>query len=124
MTVGMAGATRASVPSKSKVMAGKYAGPHEMPSNITLLSMRNADGSETLGVKVDNDAVIDVRKARQLLGIAAPLTLEELLKEGNASGLDKLVAAAQTSRRAKGAMLKETSITYGRLFRNPGKIVC
>jgi len=124
MTVGMAGASRASVPIKSNVMAGKYAGPHEMPSNITLLSMRNADGSETLGVKRDNDAVIDVRKARQLLGIAAPLTLEELLKEGNASGLNKLVNAAQSSRRAKAAMVKESSLTFGRLFRNPGKIVC
>jgi 2-keto-4-pentenoate hydratase/2-oxohepta-3-ene-1,7-dioic acid hydratase in catechol pathway len=120
----MAGASRASVPIKSNVMAGKYAGPHEMPSNITLLSMRNADGSETLGVKRDNDAVIDVRKARQLLGIAAPLTLEELLKEGNASGLNKLVNAAQSSRRAKAAMVKESSLTFGRLFRNPGKIVC
>jgi 2-keto-4-pentenoate hydratase/2-oxohepta-3-ene-1,7-dioic acid hydratase in catechol pathway len=86
--------------------------------------MRNADGSETLGVKLDNDAVIDVRKARQLLGIAAPLTLEQLLKEGNASGLNKLIDAAQTSRRSKGAMVKESSITFGRLFRNPGKIVC
>jgi 2-keto-4-pentenoate hydratase/2-oxohepta-3-ene-1,7-dioic acid hydratase in catechol pathway len=124
MTVGMAGASRASVPIKSKMMAGMYAGPHEMPSNITLLSMRNADGSETLGVKLDNDAVIDVRKARQSLGIAAPLTLEELLKEGNASGLNKLVSTAQSSRRAKAAMVKESSLTFGRLFRNPGKIVC
>jgi 2-keto-4-pentenoate hydratase/2-oxohepta-3-ene-1,7-dioic acid hydratase in catechol pathway len=105
-------------------MAGKYAGPHEMPSNVTLLSMRNADGSETLGVKLDNDAVIDVRNARRLLGLAAPLTLEELLKEGNARGLNKLIAVAQTSRRAKAAMVKESSITFGRLFRNPGKIVC
>jgi 2-keto-4-pentenoate hydratase/2-oxohepta-3-ene-1,7-dioic acid hydratase in catechol pathway len=105
-------------------MAGKYAGPHEMPSNVTLLSMRNADGSETLGVKLDNDAVIDVRNARRLLGLAAPLTLEELLKEGNARGLNTLVAVAQTSRRAKAAMVKESSITFGRLFRNPGKIVC
>jgi 2-keto-4-pentenoate hydratase/2-oxohepta-3-ene-1,7-dioic acid hydratase in catechol pathway len=105
-------------------MAGKYAGPHEMPSNVTLLSMRNADGSETLGVKLDNDAVIDVRNARRLLGLAAPLTLEELLKEGNARGLNTLIAVAQTSRRAKAAMVKESSITFGRLFRNPGKIVC
>jgi 2-keto-4-pentenoate hydratase/2-oxohepta-3-ene-1,7-dioic acid hydratase in catechol pathway len=105
-------------------MAGKYAGPHEMPSNVTLLSMRNADGSETLGVKLDNDAVIDVRNARRLLSLAAPLTLEELLKEGNARGLNKLIAVAQTSRRAKAAMVKESSITFGRLFTNPGKIVC
>jgi len=86
--------------------------------------MRNADGSETLGVKLDNDAVLDVRKARQLLGLAAPLTLEELLKEGNASGLNRLIAAAQTSRRGKAALVKESSITFGRLLRNPGKIVC
>src|ERR1700683_5666978 len=124
MTVGVASASRASAPTESNAMAGKYAGPHEMPSNITLLSMRNADGSETLGVKRDNDEVIDVRKARQLLGIAAPLTLEELLKEGNASGLNKLVSTAQSSRRAKAAMVKESSLTFGRLFRNPGKIVC
>jgi 2-keto-4-pentenoate hydratase/2-oxohepta-3-ene-1,7-dioic acid hydratase in catechol pathway len=105
-------------------MTEKYVGPHEMPSNVTLLCMRNADGSETLGVKLDNDVVIDVRNARQLLGIAAPLTLEELLTEGNASGLNKLIAVAQTSHRAKAATVKESSITFGRLFRNPGKIVC
>ena len=124
MTVGIASASRASAPTRPNAVATHYAGPHEMPTRSTLLSIRNPDGSETLGVKVDNDAVIDVREARRLLGITAPLTLEELLKEGNASGLDKLVAAAQTSRSAKGAMVKETSITYGRLFTNPGKIVC
>jgi len=95
-----------------------------MPTHVTLLSMRNADGSETLGVKLGDAAVIDVRQARQLLGMAAPLTLEELLKEGNASGLNKLIAAAQSSRRASAAMVKESSITFGRLFTHPGKIVC
>jgi 2-keto-4-pentenoate hydratase/2-oxohepta-3-ene-1,7-dioic acid hydratase in catechol pathway len=124
MTVGIAGASKASASTDSRVTATQYTGPHEMPTHVTLLSMRNVDGSETLGVKLDNDAVIDVRKARQLLGITAPLTLEELLKEGNASGLNKLIAAAQTSRSAKGAVVKESSITFGRLFRNPGKIVC
>ncbi len=124
MTVGMASASRAAAPIQSHARAEKYAGPHEMPTNVTLLSIRNADGSETLGVKLDNDAVIDVRNARQLLGVAAPLTLVELLKEGNASGLNKLIAVAQTSRKAKAAMLKESSITFGRLFSNPGKIVC
>ena len=77
MTVGVAGA---------RAMAGKYSGPHEMPTNVTLLSMQDADGSETLGVKLDDDAVLDVRKAAHLLGMAAPLTLEELLREGNAGG--------------------------------------
>ena len=124
LAVGVASASRASAPTESNAMARKYAGPHELPTNITLLSMRNADGSETLGVKLNNDAVLDVRKARRLLGLAAPLTLEELLKEGNASGLNRLIAATQTSRRGKAAIVQESSITFGRLLRNPGKIVC
>jgi 2-keto-4-pentenoate hydratase/2-oxohepta-3-ene-1,7-dioic acid hydratase in catechol pathway len=95
-----------------------------MPTNVTLLSMQNADRWETLGVKLDNDAVLDVRRASHLLGIVAPMTLEELLKEGNARGLNKLVAAAKTSPKAKAAMVKESSITFGRLFTNPDKIVC
>jgi 2-keto-4-pentenoate hydratase/2-oxohepta-3-ene-1,7-dioic acid hydratase in catechol pathway len=124
MTVGVGSASRASDPPAGNAAAGKYGGRHEMPANVTLLSMRNADGSETLGVRLGDDRVLDVRKASQLLGIAAPLTLEELLKDGNARGLAQVIAAAQTSRRAKAAMVKESSITFGRLFTNPGKIVC
>ena len=124
VTAGIAGASTAATSSDRNAMAKKYTGPHEMPSNVTLLSMQNGDGSETLGVKLDDDAVLDVRKASQLLGIAAPVTLEELLKEGNARALNTLVAAAKTSANAKAAMVKESSITFGRLFTNPGKIVC
>jgi 2-keto-4-pentenoate hydratase/2-oxohepta-3-ene-1,7-dioic acid hydratase in catechol pathway len=123
-TAGVAVAPAASAATDRNAMARNYNGPHEMPSNVTLLSMRNADGSETLGVKLDHDEVLDVRKAAHLLGLAAPGTLEQLLKEGNAKGLNKLVAAAQTSPRAKAARVKESSITFGRLFTNPGKIVC
>jgi 2-keto-4-pentenoate hydratase/2-oxohepta-3-ene-1,7-dioic acid hydratase in catechol pathway len=124
MTVGVASASQAALATHGHAMAGNYSGPHELPTNVTLLCMRNADGSETLGVKFSDDAVLDVRKASQLLGIAAPLTLEELLKEGNAGGLNKLVAAARTSGRARAATVKESAITFGRLFTNPGKIVC
>jgi len=95
-----------------------------MPTQVTLLSMHNADGSETLGVKLDGDAVLDVRTARALLGIAAPVTLEELLREGNARGLNELIAAAQRSPRASAAIVPESSIDFGRLFTGPGKIVC
>jgi len=105
-------------------MTKNYDGPHEMPSGVTLLALRNADGSETLGAKLGDDSVLDVRKAAQLLGMTAPLTLEELLREGNARGLNALIAAAQTSQRAAPARVKESSITFGRLFTNPGKIVC
>ena len=104
--------------------AAPYAGPHEMPTNVTLLSMLNADGSETLAVKLDGDAVLDVRKARQLLGMPTPLTLGELLKQGNARGLTELIAAAQRSPRARAAVLPESAVSFGRLFTSPGKIVC
>lgn len=82
VTTGVAAAASAatvSAATKKDAMAEKYTGPHEMPTKVTLLSMRNADGTETLGVKTTY-GVIDVRRASRLLGIVAPLTLEELLK--------------------------------------------
>jgi len=125
---GAAGAATGSAAPGKSAMTKKYQGPHRMPRGVTLLAMRNADGSETLGAKLsaklDDDAVLDVREASRLLGMAAPLTLEELLMEGDAHGLSELIAAAQTSRRADAARVKESSITFGRLFTHPGKIVC
>lgn len=124
VAAGVAGATAASAATGKTSMTKKYGGPHEMPTGVTLLAMRNADGSETLGAKLADDTVLDVRRASQLLGMAAPLTLEELLGEGNARGLNELIAAAQASRRADAAMVKESAVTFGRLFTHPGKIVC
>ena len=100
----------------------KFSGPHEMPKGLTLLSIANADGTETLGIKTGS-SVIDVRKASHLLGIPAPLTMEELLREGNAAGLTR-IAADSGNAKIKPALLDQTNITYGRLFTNPGKIVC
>lgn len=105
------------------LVAGKYNGPFEMPKNMTLLSIANADGSETLGVKT-GESVVDVRKASQLLNLPAALTLDQLLQEGSASQLGKLVEAVQSSATAKAAIVPEASITYGRLFAHPGKIIC
>lgn len=124
LSIGMAGAAAASTPAGGASGAAKYHGPHEMPKDVTLLALRNADGTETLGVKLDEGSVLDVRQAAGLLGIAAPLTLEELLREGNARGLTGLIAAARSSSRARPAVVKESAITFGRLFTNPGKIVC
>ena len=124
VAAGIGVAPTASASTNGHANLKKYRGPHEMPTNVTLLAMQNADGSETLGVKLHDDVVLDVRKASHLLGIAAPTTLEDLLKEGNARDLNKLVAAAKTNPKAKAAMVEESSITFGRLFTNPGKIVC
>jgi 2-keto-4-pentenoate hydratase/2-oxohepta-3-ene-1,7-dioic acid hydratase in catechol pathway len=124
MTAGIASASGMANPEEKPPAGGKYRGPHAMPTNVTLLSMRNADGSETLGAKLDDAAVLDVRTASRLLGIAAPTTLGELLREGNARGLNELIAAARTSHKASPAVVKEAAITFGRLFTDPGKIVC
>ena len=101
----------------------RYAGPHELPKNLTLLSIDNGDGTETLGVKTSK-GVLDVRQAARILGLAAPMTLEELIREGNAPGLNKLIASASKSGKAKPAWLEESTLKYGRLFTHPGKIVC
>lgn len=122
-TAGIAATSTVSAAGRQDTTPKKYSGPHEMPTKVTLLSMLNADGTETLGVRTAH-GVIDVRKASKLLNIAAPITLDALLQEGNASGLNKLVASAQSSPKVKSAIVDESTITHGRLFSNPGKIVC
>ena len=97
-----------------------YSGPHQMVRNSKILSIKNADGTETLGV-VTPKGVIDVRAVAKKLKIAAPLTLDQLLQEGNAGGFNKVVAGAD---RSGVPYLDESKITFGRLFKNPGKIIC
>lgn len=124
ITVGIASTSGSLAAAGKSGPEAKCRGPHEMPTGVTLLAMRNADGTETLGARLGEDSVLDVRTAAQLLGRSAPLTLEQLLREGNARGLNELIAAAQTSPRAQPAMVKESAVTFGRLFTIPGKIVC
>ncbi len=94
--------------------------PKQMPRGFTLLSILQAGGSETLGVKLPN-GILDVVSAVKALGVDAPITLEELLSTGKAGALQQLVSAAKD----KSEFLKdEAAIKFGRLFTNPGKIVC
>ena len=123
LTAGVLAGTAASASAREAQPAKKHKGPHELPRNMTLLTILHGNGAETLGVKTAK-GIIDVGQASRILGIPAPLTLEELLREGNASGLTKLIATASSSAKAKPALLEESSIKYGRLFTNPGKIVC
>ncbi len=94
----------------------------EMPRGMTLLSIRSEHG-DTLGVKTDR-GILDVRGASLALHLSVPLTLDDLLQEGGAPELAHLVAAARKSRRANSLYLDEAQITHGRLFAEPGKIVC
>ena len=118
--VGVTATLATSLSSAADSATAHYAGPHKMPRNTRLLSIKNADGTETLGVVTDK-GVIDVRAACNKLHMRAPLTLDQLLQEGDADGLDKLVSRARSS---KMALLDEASIKHGRLFANPGKIMC
>jgi 2-keto-4-pentenoate hydratase/2-oxohepta-3-ene-1,7-dioic acid hydratase in catechol pathway len=110
-TLGTAGTAQAATPGSGK---------QQMPRGLTLLSMTQADGSETLGVKLSN-GVLDVASAGKALKIDAPLTLESLLASGNAAALEQLIDAAKDRREF---LKDEASIKFGRLFTDPGKIVC
>jgi 2-keto-4-pentenoate hydratase/2-oxohepta-3-ene-1,7-dioic acid hydratase in catechol pathway len=99
--------------------AGRSAGL--LPA-VTMLSIRHAGGRETLGIKFD-DGVFDVAQATGLLGLTAPSTLEQLLREGGWSQVEAVIAETRTAKLTQ-VLVPETSITYGRLFTNPGKIVC
>ncbi len=104
-------------------LAKSTSASREMPTGMTLLSIKQADGAETLGVRTAH-GVLDVAAANQALGMAAPTTLEDMLTLGSAAQLRDLIKAAVASSKAKSAMLDEGAITYGRLFTRPSKIIC
>ncbi len=94
---------------------------HQMVKGLTLLSMLQKDGAETLGVKTP-EGILDVRAASRGLKKSAPLTLDDLLQGGKAADLNNLIGAARGT--GSSYLVNESTITYGRLFTNPGKIVC
>jgi 2-keto-4-pentenoate hydratase/2-oxohepta-3-ene-1,7-dioic acid hydratase in catechol pathway len=110
-TFGQAGVAQAAAPN---------AGPHQMPRGLTLLSMVEPDGSETLGVKLP-DGILDVASAGKALKVNVSTTLEDLLVSGDARALDQLIEAAKGR---KEFLKDESAIKFGRLFTRPGKIVC
>ena len=110
-TLGTSGVTQAGAPAS---------GSQLMPRGLTLLSMLQSDGSETLGVKLPS-GILDFARASKALKIDAPITLDSLLETGNSASLDQLISAAKEK---KEFLKEEASIKFGRLFTDPGKIVC
>jgi 2-keto-4-pentenoate hydratase/2-oxohepta-3-ene-1,7-dioic acid hydratase in catechol pathway len=94
----------------------------EMPRGMTLLSIRSQYG-DALGVKTDR-GILDVRRASLALHTPVALTLDDLLQQGGVPELARLVAAARKSPHADSLYVDEAQITHGRLFAEPGKIVC
>jgi 2-keto-4-pentenoate hydratase/2-oxohepta-3-ene-1,7-dioic acid hydratase in catechol pathway len=113
------GAATAAAPGRRRK---RLAASHELPRGMTLLSIRSEHG-DTLGVKTDR-GILDVRRASLALHSPVPLTLDDLLQEGRARELAHPLAAAQKSRRAGSLYVDEAQITHGKLFAEPGKIVC
>jgi 2-keto-4-pentenoate hydratase/2-oxohepta-3-ene-1,7-dioic acid hydratase in catechol pathway len=91
-----------------------------MPRGLTLLSIRQPDGKETLGVKTPG-GILDVAAAGNAFKIDAPTTLEDLLSSGNVPALEQLIAAAKDRREF---LKEESKIKFGRLLTNPSKIIC
>jgi 2-keto-4-pentenoate hydratase/2-oxohepta-3-ene-1,7-dioic acid hydratase in catechol pathway len=131
--VGAAGASLAGIATAASATAAdtgaeparrrkRSAASNEMPRGLTLLSIRTQHG-DTLGVKTDR-GILDVRRASLALHLPVPLTLDDLLQDGGAPELAHLVAAAQKSHQADSLYVDEAQITHGRLFAEPGKIVC
>jgi 2-keto-4-pentenoate hydratase/2-oxohepta-3-ene-1,7-dioic acid hydratase in catechol pathway len=120
-TVAAAGIGGAALAQVDQVHAAAQSSmPKQMPRGLTLLSILQSDGRETLGVKLPS-GILDVVSAAKALGVDAPTTLEELLSAGKAATLQQLVSTAKD----RSEFLKEESaIRFGRLFTNPGKIVC
>ena len=90
-------------------------------SQMTLCSIQQTDGAETLGV-LTAGGIIDVRAvAATLGGVDVPLTLDQLLQRGGAPALAAVISAAPSS---GVGLLDAGSLVFGRLFQHPGKIVC
>ncbi|KXW56729.1 fumarylacetoacetate hydrolase family protein [Ferrovum sp. PN-J185] len=91
-----------------------------MIDGLVLLTIKQKDGKETLAIK-DKKGILDVVKASYQLHLNAPSSLDQALQEGWGHELKQLVNATQNH---PNLWLKEDEIQYGKLFKNPGKIVC
>ena len=68
--------------------------------------------------------ILDIQQAAKLLNMHAPATMDDLLQNEDGPSLQALVAAAEKSKSAASAYLKEDGMEYGPLVSRPEKIVC
>lgn len=118
-------ANRASAQTAAALRPAATTSNHDgtMPRGLTLLSIHQPDGAETLGVKTSR-GILDVAHANAALHRHAPPTLDALLQTGGSGALTALVDAAAAHPASARLYRDEASIRHGRLFRSPGKIVC
>ena len=95
---------------------------HALPQNLKLVSIAQDDGAETLGLCTER-GILDVRFAAQHFSVSAPLTLEAMLRDGNAAALNGLRDLALATSDVA-LFLDEAGIRHGRLLAHPEKIIC
>lgn len=95
------------------------AGAGEMPRDMTFLTIAR-DGEYGLGIKTER-GVLDVKKAARLFGMTAPLTTDEVIREGD-QGLTVLVKKALAGK-SSAIFLDEDHIKFGPAVLNPQKII-
>jgi len=93
-----------------------------MARGLTLLTMRR-NGEFRLGVKTDK-GILDVPEAARALGMQAPATIDDLLRNEDGRNLNTLVDAALRSSETRAAFVDEAGIEYGPVVTRPEKIVC
>lgn len=94
-----------------------------MQNNMTFATL-HADGGYGLGIKTER-GILDVRKARAALGVAAPDTVEDVLHgRAGAGGLARLVQAAQAYRGAEALFVDPADAAFGPCVTDPEKIIC
>ncbi|MDA8095239.1 MAG: fumarylacetoacetate hydrolase family protein [Betaproteobacteria bacterium] len=93
-----------------------------LAERLTLLSIRQDDGAETLGIRTPQ-GILDVRSVAARFSLPAPQTLESMLRESRGAELEAIMHHALAAGDA--ALFRpEASIRHGRLFTHPEKIVC
>lgn len=96
--------------------------PSASSPGLKLVSIHQTEGPATLGVCTPF-GVLDVRAASESLTMPGPRTLEQMIREGTQDEVRALAIYATAAGRS-GLFLDETTITHGRLFNTPDKIIC
>ena len=96
--------------------------PHTLPRGLVLVSIHQEDGAETLGLRTER-GILDIRAAACRFGLAAPLSVESMLRDGRADELATLAARALAADAAD-LFRDEAGLRHGRLFTHPDKIIC
>jgi 2-keto-4-pentenoate hydratase/2-oxohepta-3-ene-1,7-dioic acid hydratase in catechol pathway len=104
-------------------MGAKRRGPETetegMPRGLTLCTLRR-DGQLSLGVRTPR-GVVDVARSAAAMRVRAPADVQEAIEGRHASGLRRILAAAEAGKRV--VLQDEDEVAFGPCVTRPEKIV-